>query len=102
MSTLDDALVIPTVQSVGFTPDAIRVALNDGRELSVPLAWYPRLLNGTPRERENVEIIGQGEGLHWPDLDDDISVEALIRGLPSRESPASLERWLNGRTPTSD
>ncbi|MEO1543137.1 MAG: DUF2442 domain-containing protein [Pseudomonadota bacterium] len=97
MSSFDDSLTIPKVRSVDLSADSLTVSLSDGRELSVPLAWYPRLLNGTSAERANLEIVGQGEGLHWPELDEDISVEALIRGLSSQESPVSLDRWLKGR-----
>ena len=71
--------------------------LADCRSLSVPIAWYPRLFHGSQQERENWELIGDGEGIHWPDLDEDISVEGLILGRPSGESQRSLQRWLDGR-----
>lgn len=74
------------------------VDLDNGRTLSVPLAWYPRLFHGTPSERNNWRLIGKGEGIHWPELDEDISVEGLILGKPSGESSRSLERWLKGRS----
>ena len=70
----------------------------DGRTISVPLAWYPRLLYGTPEERQNWRLIGRGVGIHWPDLDEDLSVEGLILGRPSNESPQSLQRWLQQRS----
>lgn len=73
------------------------VSLDDGRALSVPLAWYPRLLHGSSEERENYELIGDGEGIHWPALDGDISVEGLLAGKRSAESDASLTRWLEKR-----
>ena len=73
------------------------VRLDDGRSLSAPVAWYPRLLHGTKAERENYQLIGDGEGIHWPDLDEDISVEGLLAGKQSAESDASLSRWLAGR-----
>ena len=73
------------------------VHLDDGRALSVPLAWYPRLLHGTTQEREKLELIGHGEGIHWPDLDEDVSVEGLLAGRRSVESDASLSRWLKKR-----
>jgi hypothetical protein len=73
------------------------VHLDDGRALSVPLAWYPRLLNGKHQEREHFELIGDGEGIHWPDLDEDISVEGLLAGKRSAESDASLSKWLKKR-----
>ena len=84
-------------ESVQFSQDSMTVALDDGRTLSVPLAWYPRLLNGTIGEREKYELIGDGEGIHWPNLDEDISVEGLLAGKPSAESDASLARWLAKR-----
>ncbi len=62
----------------------MKIALDDGRTISAPLAWYPRLLSGTPEERENFELIGDGEGMHWPDLDEDISVEGVLAGPPFR------------------
>ncbi|MFZ1395495.1 MAG: DUF2442 domain-containing protein [Candidatus Promineifilaceae bacterium] len=77
--------------------DTLTVELADGRSLSVPIAWYPRLLHGSQQEREKWELIGAGEGIHWPDLDEDISVEGLILGRPSGESQRSLQRWLDSR-----
>ncbi|MCI0334969.1 MAG: DUF2442 domain-containing protein [Planctomycetes bacterium] len=71
--------------------------LDDGRALSVPLAWYPRLLHGTLQEREQFELIGDGDGIHWPRLDEDISVEGLLAGKRSAETDASLSRWLEKR-----
>jgi hypothetical protein len=67
-------------------------------EVSVPLAWYPRLLHGQPQERNNWRLIGQGEGIHWPDLDEDISAENILLGQPSGESQRSLGRWLQSRS----
>ncbi|MCC5845361.1 MAG: DUF2442 domain-containing protein [Verrucomicrobia bacterium] len=84
-------------RSVGFTSDAMVVYLDDGRTLTVPLAWYPRLSIGTPAEREHYELIGGGEGIHWPDLDEDISVEGILAGRSSAESSDSLTRWLDKR-----
>lgn len=84
-------------QSVRFADDAFIVSLDDGRELSIPLAWYPRLLHGTQAERDKFELIGDGEGIHWPDLDEDISVDGLLAGRRSAERDASLSRWLQGR-----
>ena len=82
---------------VSFSEDALSVSLDDGRILSVPLAWYPRLLCGTPEERECFELIGDGEGIYWPDLDEDISVEGLLAGRRSSESSRSLSRWKERR-----
>jgi hypothetical protein len=84
-------------ESVTFTEDSMIVHLDDGRSLSVPLAWYPRLLHGARHEREHFELIGDGEGIHWPELDEDISVEGLLAGKRSAETDASLNRWLQQR-----
>lgn len=83
--------------SVEFSADALIVRLDDGRSLSVPLAWYPRLFCGTEDERRNCELIGSGEGIHWPLLDEDISVEGLLAGRRSAESAASLADWQQRR-----
>lgn len=85
-------------QSLTVTDDTLAVDLNDGRTISVPLAWYPRLLHGTPEERNNWRFIGEKEGIHWPDLDEDISVENLLIGKASGESQSSFKRWLEKRT----
>ncbi len=83
----------PTATKVTATDDALTVALTDGRVISVPLAWYPRLLHATPQERANIELYADGN-IHWPDLDEDISVEGLLAGRRSLESEASFARWL--------
>ena len=87
-------------QNVSVTADTLAVDLSDGRTISVPLAWFPRLLHGTPEERNNWRFIGGGVGVHWPDLDEDISVKNLLAGKPSGESQSSFKRWLEKR-PTS-
>ena len=84
-------------QTVMVTDETLAVDVNDGRTISVPLAWYPRLLHGTPEERNNWRFIGEKEGIHWPDLDEDISVENLLMGKPSGESQSSFKRWLENR-----
>ena len=84
-------------QNVAVSDDTLAVDLSDGRTISVPLAWYPRLLHGTAEERNNWRFIGEKEGIHWPDLDEDISVENLLAGKPSGESQSSFKRWLDGR-----
>lgn len=84
-------------QNVRVSSDELIVELEDGRTLSVPLAWYPRLLYASDEERQNWRLIGKGEGIHWEDIDEDISVEHLLLGIPSRESQSSLQRWLEGR-----
>jgi hypothetical protein len=86
-----------SAQNVKVTDDALIVDLSDGRTVSVPLAWFPRLLHGTQQERETWRLIGDGEGIHWPDLDEDISVENLILGKPSGESQKSFKKWLEAR-----
>ena len=91
----------PRVQRVTLTKDSVVVDLRDGRTVSAPLAWYPGLLHGTPEERDNSRLIGSGEGVHWPDLDKDLSIESLVSGRPSGESQASLKRWLAGRRATA-
>jgi hypothetical protein len=83
--------------SVEVTEDALTLELADGRTISAPLGWFPRLLHGHPAERGNFRFIGGGEGIHWPDLDEDISVAGIVAGHPSGESKASLERWLEAR-----
>lgn len=86
--------------SAEVTADTLTVELADGRSVSVPTPWYPRLSHGTPEERANWRLIGAGEGLHWEELDEDISAEGLLAGHPPGESAASLERWLRGRAST--
>ncbi|MCL6642174.1 MAG: DUF2442 domain-containing protein [Candidatus Bipolaricaulota bacterium] len=97
MSSLRTEIQPVAIQDVRVTDDALIVELSDGRIVSVPLAWYPRLLHGTPQERRNWQLIGKGEGIHWPDLDEDISVENLLLGKPSGESQRSFKRWLEQR-----
>ena len=86
-----------TAQGVLMGADVLSVDLADGRSISVPLAWFPRLLHGAPLERSNWRLIGKGEGIHWPDLDEDISVAGLLAGRRSGETQESLARWLEGR-----
>jgi hypothetical protein len=85
-------------QQVTFEGDSLTVNFVDGRTITVPLDWYPRLVHGTPEERNNWRLIGQGAGIHWPDLDEDISVENLLAGKSSGESHRSLARWLETRS----
>ena len=79
----------PLVVDVVFSSDSFRVALDDGRELVVPLAWFPRLLHGTPDQRQKWELIGRGEGLHWEDLDEDISMRGLLAGRMDQRHPGA-------------
>ncbi len=85
------------VTTLVVTGDLLTVELSDGRTISAPLSWYPRLCHGTSEEREDWRLIGGGRGIHWPLLDEDISVENLVLGKPSAESQASLKRWLDDR-----
>ena len=82
---------------VVITEDTLTVELNDGRTISVPLEWFPRLVHATEAERKNWRLIGRGQGIHWIDLDEDISVEGLLAGQPSAESQSSLKKWLQER-----
>jgi hypothetical protein len=84
-------------QAVSVTNDSLIVDLIDGRTVTAPLAWYPRLVHGTQQERNRWEFIGGGEGIHWPDLDEDLSIEGLLLGRPSNESQKSFQRWLDER-----
>ena len=92
-------LHVPNVEDVTVTEETLTVELSDGRTLSVPLAWFPRLFRGSVAERSNWRLIGNGHGIHWEDLDEDISVEGLLIGKPSGESQASFKKWLEGRDP---
>ena len=89
--------VLPRAVKIIVTDDTLSVDMEDGRTVSVPIGWYPRLSHGTPAERANVQISGAGFGFHWPDLDEDIGVEGLLLGKHSAESPESFERWLQKR-----
>ena len=80
-----------------MSDEALVVDLADGRTITVPLAWFPRLAHGTRAERANWRLIGGGEGVHWPDLDEDVSVESLLAGRKSGETQESLRRWLGAR-----
>ena len=86
-----------TAQDVSVGEDTLTVELQDGRSLSIPIAWFPRLLHATVDERKTWRLIGGGAGIHWPLIDEDISVEGLLAGQPSKEQPASLRRWLATR-----
>jgi hypothetical protein len=83
---------------VAINDQEMAVDLADGRTIIVPLGWYPRLRHASPKERSNWRFIGRGEGIHWPDLDEDISVKNLLGGLPSGESQESFKNWLQKRT----
>jgi Protein of unknown function (DUF2442) len=94
-STVDGPSV--TATEVYVTDDTLTLDLSDGRTVSAPLAWYPRLLHGTANERARWRLIGEGRGIHWPDLDEDISVDNLLAGRRSAESHTSLKKLLGRR-----
>jgi hypothetical protein len=98
MPTSAVELALPNAENVTVTEDTLTVEISDGRSLSVALAWFPRLLHSTPKERLNWRLIGKGHGIHWEDLDEDISVEGLLIGRASGESQTSFKKWLEGRT----
>ena len=102
MSGIPIATKLESVRAikVSVTEDTLTIDLEDGRTISVPIGWYPRLAHGTPAERNHYEISGAGYGIHWPDLDEDIGVEGLLLGKKSTESPDSLLRWLERRQKT--
>ncbi len=102
MTTLAIELEVPSIENVSVSEEALSVDLSDGRTLSVPLVWYPRLMHATPEERNHWRLIGGGHGIHWEALDEDISVENLLAGKPSGESQRSLKRWLAGRSGKND
>lgn len=97
MTTSAIDLTVPEAVGVVVTDDTLSVELRDGRTLSVPLEWYPRLVHATPEERNRWRLIAHGHGIHWDALDEDISIEGLIAGRPSGESQTSLKQWLAGR-----
>lgn len=97
MSISATDISIPTAEHVTVTEDTLSVDLSDGRTIAVPLAWFPRLLHATQKERTNWRLIGKGHGIHWTELDEDISVEGLLAGKPSGESQTSFKKWLDRR-----
>ena len=98
MTSSKTDLSVAFARDVRFTDDTFVVDLADGRSLSVPFAWYPRLAHATPAERQNWELIGRGQGIHWPSLDEDLSIESLLARRRSGESQRSFKRWLESRT----
>ncbi len=87
----------PKAEDVKVTDDTLSVDLSDGRTISVPLEWFPRLVHATLEERNNWRLIGKGHGIHWEDIDEDISVNGLLAGKPSGESQESFKKWLKQR-----
>ena len=98
MTSLAIEIQEASAQQVTVSDDSLTVDLVDGRTIIVPLVWYPRLWYGSPEERERFEIIGEGTLIHWPDLDEDLSISGLLAGRRSGESQQSLKRWLKERT----
>lgn len=98
MNSLTTEIQYARAEQVMVTDDALIVDMRDGRTISVPLAWYPRLQHGDKSERNHWQLIGGGTGIHWPELDEDISLENLLLGKPSGESLSSLKEWLMKRT----
>jgi len=99
MSISPVEIEVPSALNVTVTQDSLIVDLSDGRTISAPLAWFPRLLHATAAERKKWRLIGKGQGIHWEDIDEDISVEGLLAGKPSGESQTSLRKWLAKRKP---
>mgnify|MGYP001593911521 CR=1 FL=1 len=93
----------PRAETVTVTKDTLSVELNDGRTIAVPLEWFPRLLCARASERNNWRLVGRGHGIHWEEIDEDISIDGLLAGRPSGESQSSFKKWLNQRqsTPTN-
>jgi hypothetical protein len=87
----------PRALGVEMRDDCLVVELADGRTMTVPLLWYPRLWYGTEKERAHFEVLGDGRYIHWPDVDEDLSVAGMLAGRRSGESPESLKRWLASR-----
>jgi hypothetical protein len=98
MNTLVVEIRIPVALNVLLTDDTLSVDLSDGRSISVPIAWYPRLLHSTDQERKNWRLIGRGQRVHWEDINEDISIEGLLAGKPSGESQESFKNWLANRS----
>jgi len=95
MDQIDSSALKAT--EIRVSDEALIIELADGRSVSAPLVWYLRLMHGSPVERSNYRLIGGGEGIHWPDLDEDISVEGVLAGRGSGESPRSFQKWLEAR-----
>lgn len=98
MNTLDIKTLPAQISEARVSGCELAVDLTDGRTIIVPVEWFPRLLNGSESERRNLRLIGEGSGIHWPDLDEDISLEGIIAGHPSAETSESLSKWLKSRS----
>ena len=97
MSTSVIEVAIAGIRTISVSDESLTAHLADGRTISVPLGWYPRLLHATHDERNHWRLVGDGEGIHWPDLDEDVSAENIVLGQPSGESQRSFQRWLQQR-----
>src|SRR5689334_20559094 len=96
MSSFTDTSVVTAI-SISVSDESLTAHLSDGRTISAPLVWFPRLVHGTAAERSDWRLIGNGSGIHWNQLDEDVSVENLLAGRPSAESQISLKKWLSQR-----
>ena len=97
MSSLAIEIEEARAQSIRVSDDALTVDLVDGRTIIVPLGWYPRLWNATQEERDHFDVFGDGTYIHWPDLDEDLTVAGLLAGRHSGENPKLLKKWLEDR-----
>ena len=102
MYVLTTEVNVPEAMTVSATEDTLTAELSDGRTISIPISWYPRLAHATPAELNTWVLIGGGQGIHWPDLDEDISVEGLLAGRKSGESQGSFKQWLEMREKGAD
>ena len=100
MSTFITKNETAVAKNVKVSKDTLAVDIDDGRTISVPLSWFPRLLHGSLHERSNWRLIGRGEGIHWPDLDEDLSIAGLLEGMPSTEIQELFQKWLKERKST--
>ncbi len=98
MTTLVIQIDAPSAESISVTDDTLSVDLTDGRTISVPVEWFPRFVHATAEERMKWRLIGNGQEIHWEDIDEDISVEGLLAGKPPGESQASFKKWLDRRS----
>ncbi len=97
MSSLVLEIQEARAQHILVSEDSLQIDLTDGRSIIAPLMWYPRLWHGSPAERSNYQIIGDGEYIHWPELDEDLTVSGVLAGYRSAENPKSLKKWIDGR-----
>ena len=98
MNTLAVEIRVPEALNVSLTDDTLSVDLSDGRSIAVPIAWFPRLMHASEKERNNWRLIGKGQGIHWENIDEDSSIEGLLAGRPSGESQKSFKKWLANRS----